>query len=323
MKPSSLGLLFAAVLLVFSRAGLAETVELRFGHFPNITHAQALVAHQLSRQGRGWFEERLGKDLKVSWYIYNAGPSAMEALASGALDVTYVGPNPALNAFARSRGRAVQILSGAAMGGAAFLVGQGVNAVKPADFRGRKLASPQLGNTQDIALRAWLKAGGLNITQQGGDAFIIPTANPDQLDLLKRGEVDGVWTVEPWVSRLELEAGGRVLVDDHNSITTVLSGSPKFIRESPDLVRKIVLAHRELTEWIVKNPAEAKELVRREIKEETGKEIPQTLLDRAWPRINFSDQVDRTIMEKSIVDARLAGFLPQDVSFEALLNTSW
>ena len=179
------------------RMHVSETVTLRFGHFPNITHAQGLVAHQLSRQGKGWFEERLGKDVRIEWYIYNAGPSAMEAIFAKALDVTYVGPNPSINAYAKSQGEEVRILAGAANGGAALVV-QGDGRIHHIeDFRGKKIATPQFGNTQDVACRSWLMNQGYHITQTGGDVSIIPTKNPDQLSLFTTGDIDGAWTVEP------------------------------------------------------------------------------------------------------------------------------
>src|SRR6476659_9320341 len=180
-------------------AAAGDTI--RVGHFPNVTHVQSWVAHHLSRSGRGWFEERLGPDVKIEWYVYNAGPSAMEAIIADSIDLTYVGPSPALNAYTKSNGEEIRIVAGAAAGGAALVV-QGESGLKaPADFRGKTIATPQLGNTQDVACRAWLAAGGLKITQTGGDAHVLPTANPDQLTLFKQKQLDAVWTVEPWVSR--------------------------------------------------------------------------------------------------------------------------
>src|SRR5436305_13898634 len=133
----------------------AEPV-IRVGHFPNITHAQGLVAHNLSRQGKGWFEERLGPGIKIEWFVYNAGPSAMEAVFAQSIDLTYVGPGPALNAYTKSNGEEVRLIAGAANGGAALVVQPDQNLNAPADFRGKKIATPQLGNTQDISCRAWL-----------------------------------------------------------------------------------------------------------------------------------------------------------------------
>ena len=168
--------------------------------------------------------------MKIEWYAYNAGPSAMEAIFANSLDLTYVGPNPALNAYARSRGEEVRVVAGAVNGGSALVVQPDSGLAKPADFRGKRIATPQFGNTQDVAARAWLVAGGLRITQTGGDAQVLPTANPDQLALFQSKQLDAVWTVEPWVSRLELEAGGKVLVEEKDAVTTVLVASAALPR---------------------------------------------------------------------------------------------
>ncbi|HEX6882988.1 MAG TPA: ABC transporter substrate-binding protein, partial [Planctomycetota bacterium] len=176
-----------------------EKTKLRVGHFPNLTHAQGVIGHGLSRAGAaasrpGWFEERLGPDVELEWYVYNAGPTAMEAMLAGSLDLTYVGPNPALNAYIRSEGDEIRIVAGAASGGAALVVQPDGRIQEVADFRGRKIATPQLGNTQDVAARAFLKSKGFKITQTGGDALVLPTANPDQLALFLKGDLDAVWT---------------------------------------------------------------------------------------------------------------------------------
>ena len=213
---------------------------------------QALVAHALSRQGKGWFEERLGAGTKIEWFVYNAGPSAMEAIFANSIDLTYVGPSPAINAYSKSRGEEIRIVSGAANGGAALVVQPDGNFKTAADFRGKKIATPQLGNTQDVSCRAWLAAGGLKITQLGGDAQVLPTQNPDQISLFQTKKVDAVWTVEPWVSRLEMEAGGKILVDERDTVTTVLVSSAKFLGAQRDLAKKFAEAHRALTDWIVK-----------------------------------------------------------------------
>ena len=222
ISPSKLCVAVAVCLsLLTANLSVAQTT-LRIGHFPNITHVQALVAHHLSRQGKGWFEERLGPDIKIEWYVYNAGPSAVEAIFAKSIDLTYVGPNPAINAYVRSRGQEIRIVAGSVNGGSALVVHKGSPLKTAGDFRGKKIATPQFGNTQDVAARSWLSAGGLRIAQAGGDAQVLPTANPDQLLLFKQKQIDAVWTVEPWVSRLELEAEGEVLVEDREAITTVL-----------------------------------------------------------------------------------------------------
>src|SRR5438552_11976095 len=258
--------LLLAISLWFAAAGFSfgET-KIRVGHFPNITHAQGLVAHALSRQGKGWFEQRLGPGTKIEWFIYNAGPSAMEAILAKSIDLTYVGPGPALNAYTKSNGQEIRLIAGAANGGAGLIVQPDQNLKAAADFRGKKIATPQLGNTQDISCRAWLTAGGLKITQLGGDAQVLPTQNPDQLSLFQQKRVDAVWTVEPWVSRLERESGGKILVEEKDVATTVLVSSVKLLADRRDLAKKFAQAHAELTEWMAKNPQEAQKLARAEL----------------------------------------------------------
>src|SRR6476469_5510234 len=195
----AIGTLGGLSLLSAATQSLAQTT-VRMGHFPNITHVQALVAHNMSRHGKGWFEQRLGPDVKIEWYVYNAGPSAMEAVFAKSIDLTYVGPNPAINAYFKSNGGEGHIVAGAVNGGSALVVQPESMLKMAADFRGKKIATPEFGNTQDVAARAWLVTGGLKIRQTGGDAQVLPTANPDQLLLFKQKQVDAVWTVEPWVS---------------------------------------------------------------------------------------------------------------------------
>jgi NitT/TauT family transport system substrate-binding protein len=303
-------LLTLSVALALSvRVDAGENAVLRVGHFPNITHAHALVAHNLSRQGKGWFEERLGDGLKIEWFVYNAGPSAMEAIFARSIELTYVGPGPALNAYAKSNGTEVRLIAGAANGGAALVVQAGQNLKTPADFRGKKIATPQFGNTQDISCRAWLTAGGLKITQLGGDAQVLPTQNPDQLSLFQQKRIDAVWTVEPWVSRLERESGGKVLVDEKEVATTVLVSSAKFLAEHRDLARKFAQAHAELTEWMDRNPEEAQKLVRAELLEETKSDMAPDLIAQSWKRIVFTAEVPRASVESFVQNSVKSGLM--------------
>src|SRR5438270_1120571 len=199
----------------------------------------------------------------------------MEAIFAKSLDVTYVGPGPALNAYLKSNGEEIRVISGAANGGAALVVKSDSPIKAPADFRGKKIATPQLGNTQDISCRAWLKAQGFKVTQTGGDVTVVPTANPDQLALFQSGGVDAVWTVEPWVTRLEREAKAKVFLEDTNIITTWLACSVKFLNAHRDLARKIVAANKELTDWIQAHPDEAQKMLIAELKEETKADFVQ------------------------------------------------
>jgi sulfonate transport system substrate-binding protein len=301
-------LLSALPLLITTTQSPAQTT-VRIGHFPNITHVQALVAHNMSRQGKGWFEQRLGPDIKIEWYVYNAGPSAMEAVFAKSIDMTYVGPNPAINAYVRSGGKEIRIVGGSVNGGSALVVHKGSPLKTAADFRGKRIATPQFGNTQDVAARAWLSAGGLKITQAGGDAQVLPTANPDQLLLFKQKQIDAVWTVEPWISRLELEADGEVLIDDREAITTVLVARADLLATQQGLVRKLVDAHRELTNWILQNPAEAERMARQELDEEMHTKFSPELIAKAWRRIVVTGDVTIESLKKFVLSAQSVGFL--------------
>jgi len=310
-----------ALLTALTLAGSpAEKQKVRVGHFPNLTHAQGVIGHALSRADKGFFEQRLGPNVEIEWYVYNAGPSAMEALLAGSIDLTYVGPNPALNAYIRSEGDEVRILAGAASGGAALVVQPDGRIRSDADFKGKKSASPQLGNTQDVAARAFLKSKGLKITQTGGDALVIPTANADQLALFQKGDLDAVWTVEPWVTRLELEAKGKVYLEESSLwpetqgryVTTQLVSSVEFLEKHAELAKKFVTAHVEMTDWINANAAEAKKLLNAEIQTETSKGIAPEVLERAWGRIELTADPVSTSLKRCAKDAHLAGFLEKN-----------
>src|SRR5437588_4313045 len=298
-----------------------DKTTIRFGHFPNITHAQGVIAHALSRQGKGWFEKRLGPNVEIQWFTYNAGPSAMEAIFAKSLDVTYVGPSPALNAYFKSNGEEIRVISGAANAGAALVVKADSPIKTPEDFRGKKIATPQLGNTQDISCRAWLKAQGFKVTQTGGDVLVLPTANPDQLPLFQKGDVDAVWTVEPWVTRLEREAKARVFLEDKDIITTWLVCTVKLLNSERDLVKKIAAANAELTDWIKKNPDEAQRLLITELKEETKADFAPEAVVQAWKRIKFTTEVAPALIAKAVQDGKDAGFLKGNTDTSKLLVT--
>jgi NitT/TauT family transport system substrate-binding protein len=308
-------------LLLAGLVGLhAAPITLRVGYFPNVTHAQGIIGAHSTRLGQGWFEQRLGPDVVVQWYPFNAGPSAMEAIFAGTIDLTYVGPNPTLNAYIRSRGDEIRVLAGSAEGGAALVVQPDGRISKPEDFKGRKLATPQLGNTQDVAARAWCKKQGFAVTLTGGDVQIIPTANPDQLALFKQGRIDAVWTVEPWVSRLEQEADGKVYIDQKDALTTILVSSVKLLRERPELATKFVAAHVELTKWLGEHPEDAREQVRAGLSAEVRREISATLVASAWSRLHFTDTVQQAQVEALVGDAQSVGFLRDAISLDRLFS---
>ena len=290
---------------------------IRFGHFPNITHVQALVAHQLSRQGKGWFEEKLGA--VVEWSTYNAGPSATEAIFAEALDVTYIGPSPVLNAYAVSKGDEMRVLAGAANGGNALVVRADAGINEPGDFRGKKIATPQHGNTQDVQARAWLAGHGIKIGQGSDEASISAVANADQLGLFMQKDLDAVWTAEPWVTRLELDAGGKLFIDDRETNVTLLAARAAWVTEHKDLAKKLVDAHKELTAWVKAHPDETKALVKLELAALSKTAPKDGVIDRALSRVVVTDVISRESLDKMVASAKKAGFLKDIPALDQLL----
>jgi NitT/TauT family transport system substrate-binding protein len=288
----------------------AQTTVIRVGAFPNVTHAQPMIG-----KANGWFEKAMGPDVKIEWHSFNAGPSAIEALFAGAIDMTYVGPNPAINGYLRSNGDALRIIAGATSGGAALVVrgDSGIN--KPQDFHGKRIASPQMGNTQDVALRAWLKSQGLKTRDKGGDVTVMPIANPDQLTLFLKKEIDAAWAPEPWASRLVHDAGGRIFLDERTLwpqgrfLTTELVVSTKFLQSHPDLVKKWLRAHVELTDWINSHPAKAKKILNQQIQKETGKALAPAVLNDSFSRLQVTYDPLRQQLLRAAQLAFDAGFL--------------
>lgn len=287
----------AAVLIVLAGAGTLTACggadaesgrdpRLRLGYFPNITHATALVGVQ-----KGIFAKHLGGAPQTA--TFNAGPAAVEALFSGAVDATFVGPNPAINAWAKSHGKAVHIISGAASGGVSLIVKPGIKGVQ--DLRGKKIATPQLGNTQDVAIRHWLKQNGLTANKDGsGDVKVVPQENAQTLQTFEQGQIDGAWVPEPFASRLILEGKGRKLLDEKTLwpggkfVITNLLVSQKFEKEHPEVVKKLLQGVLEATDYINRDEAGAKAAVNDALSRLSGKPLKPAVLDAAFKEIDFT-----------------------------------
>jgi len=284
-------------------------VALRLGYFPNVTHAAALVGLQ-----QGLFEKELARTGGLEAKSFNAGPAAIEALFSKALDATYVGPGPAINGFSKSHGDALRIVSGATEGGAYLVVNPSIRTAS--DLKGRKLASPQLGNTQDVALRSWLKSQKLSTDLQGGgDVSITPQENPQTLEAFKSGQIQGAWLPEPWASRLVAEAGGKVLVDERDLWpgkrfpTTVLVVSREFEKSNPAAVSALLKAHIQATDYLKNNETEAQTLVNKALLESTGKAISTSVIMSTWKSLTFTTDVEPAAFKKLASNATALGLL--------------
>ncbi|QDG68905.1 ABC transporter substrate-binding protein [Pseudarthrobacter sp. NIBRBAC000502772] len=268
--------------------------ELKLGYFGNLTHAPALVGVK-----QGILARNLG-DTKLSTETFNAGPAAIEALNAGAIDAAYIGPNPAINSFVKSEGESVSVIAGAAAGGAQLVVRPEITSA--AELKGKTLASPQLGGTQDVALRAWLGSQGYKTNVDGsGDVAINPTENAQALKLFQDGKLDGAWLPEPWASRLVLTAGAKVLVDEKDlwdgSLsgkagqfpTTILIVNKKFAAAHPDTVKALLRGHVESVAWLNDTPAAEKtSLINDALQESAGAALPTDVLDRALQNVVFT-----------------------------------
>ena len=315
LRSSAFGALVAALALLAAACGGSEpsmsadgSTTVRLGYFPNVTHATALVGVE-----SGIFKTALGPN-SLDVKTFSAGPAAVEALFSGAIDATYIGPNPAINAHVQSRGEAIRIISGATSGGALLVVKPSINS--PADLKGKKVASPQRGGTQDVALRNWLKTNNLKADLQGGgDVSIVPQENAQTLETFRSGQIDGAWAPEPWATRLIQEGGGKVLVDerslwpDGRFVTTHLIVRTKFLKEHPDAVRRLVEGQVQANELVNSNPGEAQRLVNQAITTITGKGIPDPVLQASWRNMEFTNDPIASSLTVSAEHAHDVGLL--------------
>jgi NitT/TauT family transport system substrate-binding protein len=282
----------------------------RIGFFANVTHAPALVAQQLRL-----FETFLGKDgTKVEYVAFNAGPAAIEAMKGGAIDVAYVGPNPTVSGFSTTGGSLLRVVSGVTSGGAQLVVKPGVRSVS--DLKGKTLATPQLGNTQDVALRSWLKDNGLatSITG-GGDVTVTPADNATTLTLFRKGDIQGAWLPEPWSSRLVIEGGAKVLVDEKSLwprgqfVTTNLIAAQSYLNKYPGTVRSVIQANNAAISYLQRNPARARDVVQQQIATWTGRPLPRDEITRALANLTFTWDPLPATLAKSADDAVSVGLL--------------
>jgi NitT/TauT family transport system substrate-binding protein len=287
---------------------LDDAVTIRFGVFPNITHAPGLVA--LADGGQ---LSKLLPNATIDVKPFNSGTTAVESLFAKAIDLTFIGPNPAINAYVKSKGDFV-VISGSTSGGAFLVVRPEITTA--ADLKGRKIATPSLGNTQDVALRAWLKGQGLvTDTAGGGDVAVVPQENAQTLETFIAGTIDGAWVPEPWATRLIKEGGAKVLVDerdlwpDGKYVTTNLLVSKAFLEANPEVVKRILLATVQAVDFVNENPAEAQAIVNAEIEKWTTKKLGEDLLKTAWGNLTFTVDPVASSLGKSADDAHSLGLL--------------
>lgn len=301
--------------------GGTENVTLRIGYFPNVTHASAIVGVE-----QGFWADSLGSNVELQPTTFNDGTEAIEALFSGAIDASFIGPNPAITGFAQSNGEALRIVSGATSGGAFLVVNPEIKTAS--DLRGKTISSPSLGNTQDVALRAWLAEQGLETNPEGGgDVSIVPQENAQILETFAAGEIDGAWVPEPWATRMREEAGGTVLVDeadlwpDGQFVTTHIIVARGFLEEHPDVVKDLLEGHVAATDFVQDNPQEAQRIVNDAIEEITGASLDRDTIRAAWENLEFTVDPIADSLRGDAEDAVSVGLL-EPVELDGIYDLS-
>lgn len=309
----------AKVLPAPAGSSSTSTDELRLGYFANITHAAPIIGIK-----KGIYARHLGAT-KLDPQIFNAGPAAVEALFSGTIDAAYLGPNPAINAYAQSKGEAVRIVAGAAIGGASLVVKADAGISGPADLLGKTIATPQKGGTQDVALRAYLQENGIKVGGGKDQVNVLNTENATTLEQFRTGSIAGAWLPEPWASRLVLEANGTVLVDERSRwpagkfVTTHLLVSTQFLKKHPDVVKKLLEAQVETVDWINTHKSEATATINSALKAVIGKQLRDDVVTRAFDQITVSNDPAAASLGKSKDNAVKAGLL-KDVDLKGIYD---
>jgi NitT/TauT family transport system substrate-binding protein len=281
---------------------------LRIGYFPNLTHAPAVIGI-----GNGDFQKKLG-DIKIEPHVFNAGPAAVEALYANQIDLAYIGPTPVINAYEKSDGD-IRIIAGTASAGASFVVRNDAGIQSPQDFVGKTFSSPQLGNTQDIALRAYLLDNGYKTSENGGSVTVLPASNSDIVTLMLKKSIDGAWVPEPWVTTLVHQANGKIFLDERNLwndgkfVTAHIVVRPEFLKAHPDAIKKFLEANVDEINWINRNPDQSRQAFNTEQAKLTNKPIPDDQLKEAFSRLEITYDPIVSSLYKSADNQYRIGFL--------------
>lgn len=285
------------------------SMEVRIGHFANITHAQALVGRE-----QGQFQKALGENVEIDWKVFNAGPSAIEALFAGELDIAYLGPGPAINGYIKSKGD-IKIIAGATNGGAIFVSKSGLKINEYKELDGKKIAIPQYGNTQDLSLRNILNNNNLKDATKGGTVEVRQASNADIKTLLSKGDIDAALVPEPWGSILVKEVNANIIADyiavwkDGNYSTALVVVRTEFLNEQPEIVENFMKAHVELTDYINNNVEKAKEVVNKQINALTKKPLSKDILDSSFNRQTVTYNPEKESVLEFVQLSQKAGYL--------------
>jgi len=276
-------ILLSALGVILSSSDTTHENKIRIAYFPNIGHAIPIVGME-----KGFFEQSIGNETKIETRVFDSGPQAIESLFANSVDLAYVGPGPAINGFLNSNNQNVKILAGAASGGASFIVHpSSMMEFSETDFAGKKIAAPQIGNTQDVSLRHYLSENGLKTADKGGSVIVYNIPNPDIYTLFVKGEIDGAWVAEPWATILETELNGTRLFHEEELwpnqefASVLLIGNADFVEKNPELITNLLESHHETANWINQNPIETRIIFNDFLNSHLGQSLSDDIVDTA------------------------------------------
>ena len=284
--------------------------NLRIAYFPNIGHAVPIVGIE-----NNFFLEKLSSDTKIESRIFDSGPQVIESLFANSVDIAYVGPGPAINGFLNSENNNIQILSGAASGGASFIVHPESEINSASDFSGKKIAAPQIGNTQDVSLRHYLSENNLKPAEKGGSVIIYNISNPDIYTLFVKGDIDGAWVAEPWATILETELNGKRLFFEEDLwpnkqfASVLLIANTDYVKKNPELISKFLLSHHHTVDWINENPLETRIIFNNFLKSHLGQSLSDDVVDISLSNLEITTNPVKDSVYSFAEKANVLGYL--------------
>ena len=287
ISASIVGVILLSVLVVSVTSNEESNEDkIRIAYFPNIGHAIPIVGIE-----NGLFQNSLGDQVKIETRVFDSGPQAIESLFANSIDLAYVGPGPAINGFLNSENHNVKILAGAASGGASFIVHPDSKINSASDFAGKKIAAPQIGNTQDVSLRHYLSENGLRTAEKGGSVIVYNIPNPDIYTLFVKGDIDGAWIPEPWATILVTELNGtrlfheETLWPNQEFASVLLIANTNFVEKNPELITNLLKSHHETATWINQNPIETRIIFNDFLNSHLGQSLSDDIVDVALSNI--------------------------------------
>jgi len=287
--------------------------KIRVAFFPSIVHAVPIVGMETQT-----FADNLDDDLDIEVKIFDSGPQVIESLFSNSIDIAYVGPGPVINGFLKSDGNDLKILAGAASGGASFVIQKNSGLELIENYSGKRVAAPQISNTQDVSLRHYLAENGLKPAEKGGDVFVLNIANPDIYTLFAKGDIDGAWVPEPWATMLVEDLDGIRLFDENefwpeNKFSSVLLiGRSDYIEKNPEIIKKWINANEETVQWINNHPVESKKLYNEFLKSYMGRTLPENIVEKSFSNIIITSEPLKNSVYTFAERADALGYLGRD-----------